>query len=202
MIIMDFSSFLGEKRWDILESIARSPSSPIELADKLSTTVSYISQQLKLLEVAGLVYKTKTGAAMKGKPRNVYSVSNEFVHLSGVTREVSFKKVIYLTDYHKAMVLIWSLGDVGMHESLSDLYFKIKGMNGISRVLLERITGEVLVVSNSRDIKSKIEAFVRKLSRKVYFEVISEEKIDSKINENHVVIFNGERIDKGGINEK
>lgn len=202
MIIMDFNSFLGEKRWDILESIARSPSSPIELADKLSATVSYISQQLKLLEVAGLVYKTKTGAAMKGKPRSVYSISNEFVHLSGVTHEVSFKKVVYLTDYHKAMVLIWSLSDVGMHESLSDLYFKVKGMAGIASVLLDKVTGEVLVVSNSKDVKAKIDSFVKKLSRKVYFEVVSEDRFDSKINENHVVIFNGDRIDKGGKNEK
>ena len=76
---MELDSFLASPRWEILSLISERPSSPIELAEKTKTTVSFVSQQLKLLEAAQIVKKTKTGAFEKGKPRNLFSISQDFV---------------------------------------------------------------------------------------------------------------------------
>ena len=58
---MNYDSFLSTPRWEILQILAEKPSSPIEIAEKLGTTVSYASQQLTLLSAAGIVFKKKTG---------------------------------------------------------------------------------------------------------------------------------------------
>ena len=63
---MELDSFLASPRWEILKIISEKPSSPIEIAKKTKTTVSFISQQLKLLEAARIVSKEKTGAFEKG----------------------------------------------------------------------------------------------------------------------------------------
>ena len=54
---MELDSFLASPRWDILRIISENPYSPIEIAERTKTTVSFVSQQLKLLEAAGLVKK-------------------------------------------------------------------------------------------------------------------------------------------------
>jgi len=58
---METDYLLSSARWDILKIISEKPSSPIQIAEKLNTTVSHVSQQLRLLEAAGLVTKKKTG---------------------------------------------------------------------------------------------------------------------------------------------
>ena len=122
---MNVDSFLGEKRWEILVIIARSPSSPMELSERLSTTVSYISQQLKLLEAAGLVGKMRTGAAEKGKPRNIYFLKDELTSFSILTKEIAEKKTIYLSPYHKSVLAIWTIDDSIFHESYSRFFMRI-----------------------------------------------------------------------------
>ena len=69
---MELDSFLASPRWEILKIISERPSSPIEIGEKTKTTVSFVSQQLKLLEAAQIVSKEKTGAFEKGKPRNLF----------------------------------------------------------------------------------------------------------------------------------
>lgn len=83
---MELDSFLASPRWEILKIISEKPSSPIEIAKKTKTTVSFISQQLKLLEAARIVSKEKTGAFEKGKPRNLFSISKDVVYLTMLTK--------------------------------------------------------------------------------------------------------------------
>jgi DNA-binding transcriptional regulator GbsR (MarR family) len=101
---MELDSFLASPRWEILSLISERPSSPIELAEKTKTTVSFVSQQLKLLEAAQIVIKTKTGAFEKGKPRNLFSISKDFLYLIILTNGFSEKKQIDL-DYYKKSIL-------------------------------------------------------------------------------------------------
>ena len=89
---MNLDSFLAEPKWEILKIICDKPSSPIEIAKITKTTVSYVSQQLKLLEAIGIVKKTKTGAYEKGKPRNVFSISEEFAYVSVLANGYSDKE--------------------------------------------------------------------------------------------------------------
>jgi DNA-binding MarR family transcriptional regulator len=69
---MDIDSFFTSPRWKVLEILAKTPSSPMEISKQLNTSIAYISQQLKLLEAAGLVTKVRTRATERGKPRTLF----------------------------------------------------------------------------------------------------------------------------------
>ena len=52
---MEIESLFSSTRWEILELLSKEKLSPIELSLKINTTSANISQQLRLLELAGLV---------------------------------------------------------------------------------------------------------------------------------------------------
>jgi DNA-binding MarR family transcriptional regulator len=62
--------FLNNK-WIILKEIAESPQSPSDLALKTNTSLSNITQQLKLLEAYQIVRREKSEEKNTGKPRTI-----------------------------------------------------------------------------------------------------------------------------------
>lgn len=185
---MDLDSFLGEKRWEILKFIAEKPSSPLELSEELSTTVSYISQQLKLLEALGIISKTKTGSAEKGKPRNLYSISSEFVHLTILSNDFSEKKVLHLLPYHKAILAIWSTIDSASHLDYSRFFMKLFEFGrDLDAAYFNRDDGKFyLVCSNA--VRLKLEDFIEKLGQKVKVLFVEE----GKVLPNYIPLVKGE----------
>lgn len=173
---MDLDSVLGLPRWKILELIAREPSSPIEIAEKIGTSVSYISQQLKLLEFGGYVRKEKTGASEKGKPRSVYSINKEILHLSSVFSGGSVKKEIILEDYHKAILRIWSLENSFFHYYLEKIYWKLEEEIDSIEAILCKESGnkiEVLIISDSSKVKLLVNSLAKKFNAVAKINVVS-----------------------------
>ncbi|MBR9705751.1 winged helix-turn-helix transcriptional regulator [Candidatus Pacearchaeota archaeon] len=164
---MDFDSFLASPRWEILQILAENPSSPIELASKLNTTVSYVSQQLKLLDAAGIVVKKKTGASQRGKPRSIFSLSNELLYLTVLTNEFSNKKLLRLTVNHKAIIKIWMIDDVSLHQPIQQIFWKLQeNIKDVEGIFLDLSKNEpkVLVLCDSKQIKAGLEAFQKRIS--------------------------------------
>ena len=167
---MDFDSFLTSPRWEILQILAEKPSSPVEIAEKLNTTVSYASQQLKLLDAAGIVVKRRTGAAKRGKPRALFSLSNELLYLTSLTRDFSEKKLIEITEHHKAVLKIWMLEDVSLHYYFEKLFWKLnEDLGELEGIFINKSkeTPELIVVSDSKKLKSKIESFVKDFEKQI-----------------------------------
>ena len=177
---MDFDLFLSPPRWEILKIIAEKPSSPLEIAEKLKTTVSYVSQQLKLLDAAGLIVKTKTGIAEKGKPRSLFSLSKEVAYLSILTKNLAKKKLFYLDEHHKRILNIWLLDDSSLHYFIEKFFWKLEeNLNEIEGIFLEiSIRPKFLIITHSKKIKAKIEEIVKKLGKKVDYVFISEKELE------------------------
>ncbi len=178
--------------------------SPIELAESLNTTVSYMSQQLKLLDAAGIVLKEKTGASEKGKPRTLFRISKEVLYLTALTNNFSKKKLIYLTDYHKVILRIWMMEDSSLHEPFEKLFWKlhesIKDINGIF-IDNSSVIPKLLIVSNSKTLKSRIDSFAKTLDKKIDYSFVSEKFVNNIPLENLFPLY--ERVDslielKGG----
>jgi hypothetical protein len=172
---MNFDSFLTYPRWEILQIIAEKPSSPVEIAEQLKATVSYASQQLKLLDAAGLLVKSKTGAAEKGKPRTLFALSSEFLYLSILAHGLTEKKLIYLTNYHKNILKIWLLRDSSYHYYIEKLFWRLEGsLNELEGIFLETKTiPRVIVVSDSKKLKSDIDTFIKSFDKSVDYSFIS-----------------------------
>jgi len=186
---MDFDLFLSSPRWEILQIVAEKPSSPIEIAEKLGTTVSYISQQMKLLDAAGLVLKEKTGAVEKGKPRSLFSLSKELVYLSALTNEFSNKKLVHLTDHHKQIIKIWLVKDSSLHYYLEKLFLKLEeNLQEIEGIFLDIEEGKMFIISTDKKLEHKIKSFVARFDRKIGVEFVSKIQIKKIISENIITL--------------
>lgn len=174
---MEVDSFFGAPKWKILEILAEKPSSPSEISSKLKTSVSYISQQLKLLEAARFVIKEKTGTVDKGKPRLIYNLSDEIFYLTILAKGWSAKKIFHLTEYHKKILRIWILENQLLHYHIEKLYWSIENniqdVDGIFFNPKEK--GEIIIISNSKIIKAKIENFLKDKESNLNITLISKE---------------------------
>jgi DNA-binding transcriptional regulator GbsR (MarR family) len=173
---MKLDSFLASPRWEILKIISERPSSPIEIAEKTKTTVSFISQQLKLLEAAQLVSKEKTGAFEKGKPRNLFSISKDLFYLTILTNGFGDKKSLDLEDYQKSILRIWSLENKYLQHFLEDFLYRIKNnFNEIDAIFLDfkKSNPSVIIFSEDKKIQQTIDTFSKKSEEKIKFEFYS-----------------------------
>lgn len=191
---MDFDSFLASPRWEILKILAENPSSPTEIAVKLETTVAYVSQQLKLLDAAGLIIRTKTGASEKGKPRSIFQLSKEIVYVAALSEGISEKKAFNANDYHKTILKIWLVKDPSLHYYLEKLYWKLEeNRKEIESIFLDVSSEKIIVISDSKTLKGKIESYVSDFDRKVSYSIVTRENLKDSDN---VVLLYSNKTDK------
>ncbi|MBI4154007.1 winged helix-turn-helix transcriptional regulator [Candidatus Woesearchaeota archaeon] len=104
---MDYEQLFVESKWGILKSLAEKGMSPLELAHALNTTISNVSQQLRLLEMAGLVEKEKVQNRDKGKPRAIYSISEDYLYLILVSKSSARKQLLLLSPVQMMLLNVW-----------------------------------------------------------------------------------------------
>lgn len=122
---MDLETLFVESKWGILKLLSESGYSPLELAEKLNTSISNISQQLRLLEMAGLVQKVKIQNRDKGKPRMIFSIAGDFLYSIAVTRSSVQKKLLSLNSRQRMMMQIWHLEE-GLQYYLEKFFWKLE----------------------------------------------------------------------------
>lgn len=204
-MFMDLDSFLALPRWDILRIIAERPSSPIKIAEQTKTTVSYVSQQLKLLEAKGLVEKKKTGAFEKGQPRNIFSISQEFVHLTILSNGFAEKKKVGLDERKKIILRIWLLEDLQNKEMLEKLFFFTIFAEEFDAIFLDLEKKDLTLILISKDPtkKIKVDSLIKKLDLKINSKIISPDKLEISdslylLHENAGILKTEKQLMKGG----
>ncbi len=173
---MELDSFLASPRWEILKIISERPSSPIEIAEQTKTTVSFVSQQLKLLEAAQIVSKKKTGAFEKGKPRNLFSISKDIFYIITLTQGFGEKKSIDLDNYQKSILRIWALENKPLKYFLEEFLYRVKeNFHEIHAIFIDlnRINPVILVFLEDKKTQQIIDAFSKKSEEKIKFEFYS-----------------------------
>ena len=98
---MEIETLLVGTKWEIIELLSQKPYSPSELAKKLNTTIANISQQLRLLQTADLITKQKTKTNKPGKPRMLFSLSNNYALITIMSKNFAKKKLIKITEKQK-----------------------------------------------------------------------------------------------------
>lgn len=107
---MDIETLLTGSKWEIIELLAKSTSSPLELAKKLNTTIANISQQLRLLQAAGLIKKQRTSEVKPGKPRMLFSLVDDFCFIIVFSKNLTKKKLVRLDAKKKSVLEEWIKG--------------------------------------------------------------------------------------------
>lgn len=90
---MEIGTLLTGTKWEIMEALSEKPSSPAELSKKLDTTLANISVQLRLLETAGLIKTQKLHSHLPGKPRKLFSISEDYALITIISEGLAKKKL-------------------------------------------------------------------------------------------------------------
>jgi predicted transcriptional regulator len=119
---METETLFTTTKWRVLQIIAKKPSAPLEIAKALGTTTANISQQLRLLEAAGLVAKTRVSNSEAGMPRALFSLTRNFAQLNVVTNGLAKKKLISLSPLQAAVSRVWLLEDFSLSTILTAFF--------------------------------------------------------------------------------
>jgi DNA-binding HxlR family transcriptional regulator len=109
---MNIETLFTEQRWNILSVLSKGDFSPLQLAEKSNTTMANISQQLRLLEVSNLVTKQKIPNRDKGKPRSLFSLSDDYTYLVSAMKGFAEKKLVKLDKFHKILFRVFYLENI------------------------------------------------------------------------------------------
>lgn len=160
---MDMQELVSTSRWPLLACLAREPSSPVAISQEIDTSVAYVSQQLKILEVAGLVQKTKTGATDRGKPRLLYSLVHDFVHITALFRGAPERQQLSPLPHQKTILLIWLFAPRKTHYALERFYWMLEpSLSLVSSLVLT--PSKLIVVSSSPRVRRLVESSRKQLS--------------------------------------
>ena len=138
----------SEQKWNILKCLSKDKYSPLQLAQLLNTTIANISQQLRLLEAANLVKKEKIRNRERGKPRALFSLSNDCAYIIPTMSNFADKKLLRVSEHQKIILKIWFLENAELQKELEKIYWKLEPyMNSIHAILLKKSSRELIVVS-------------------------------------------------------
>ncbi|NOZ80369.1 MAG: hypothetical protein GXP63_01740 [DPANN group archaeon] len=169
---MELETLFTTSKWEILGKISQRPASPLQLSAQLSTTIANISQQIRLLDVAGLLDKKKISTRESGKPRTLFSVKDDFSYLILVSAEGAKKGLIKVSRSKRLIMNAWLSKEqetesiaYRVHEQLADQ------LGSVSAVVHHRKKRELIIVSDSqkelaRDIE-RLRKSVSGLTQKV-----------------------------------
>jgi predicted transcriptional regulator len=123
---MEQETLFTSSKWDILKCLETGKKSPIELAKETNTSVANISQQLRLLELAGFVKSERISNRDKGLPRILYSVSDDHSYIIVSTPGFVDKKFLKLQDYQKCTLKIWFLDNPNLQKYVERFFWTIE----------------------------------------------------------------------------
>ena len=120
---MEQETLYTSSKWDILKALALGSKSPIDLAKEANTSLANVSQQLRLLELAGIVKSERIPNRDKGQPRILYSLSGNNSYLVITSPVFVDKKSILLQQYQLEIMKIWFCEDISLHYYMEKYYW-------------------------------------------------------------------------------
>ncbi len=123
---MELESLFTASKWEILQHLAQQPLSPLQLAERSSTSLANISQQLRLLEMAGLVKSERVSNRDKGQPRILYRIAGDQGYLIAATNEFTDKRLLKLDARNKAVMRIWFYDDENVRYLLEKAFWRVE----------------------------------------------------------------------------
>jgi predicted transcriptional regulator len=151
---MDHETLFTATKWDILKTLENSPQSPIEIAKQLNSSLANVSQQLRLLEMAGVVTSKRVSNRDKDKPRILYSLAGNLSYLISTSDNFVDKKVMNLSDRNKIILRIWFLDDQHLRYALEKAFWQIEHeLEHITKLTFAGVEKGVPVLEASGTIK-------------------------------------------------
>lgn len=98
--MQDSVELLSNSKWLMLKEIASKEQSATELAQTLHSSVSNVTQQLKLLEAYNIISRKKSSEKHIGKPRTIYCIKDSMVYAAMLKKGKAEKKLFKLEGFN------------------------------------------------------------------------------------------------------
>lgn len=98
--MQEIPDIFNSNRWSILKELSRKEQSATELAETINTSISNITQQLKLLEAYNIIIKKKSNKKSVGKPRIIYKIKEDFVYAAILKNGKAEKRLFKLEGFN------------------------------------------------------------------------------------------------------
>lgn len=158
---METATLFTDQKWKILSALSEGKFSPLQLAEKSNTSIANISQQLRLLEFTNLVKKEKIPNRDKGKPRTLFSLSEDYAYVISLMKGFSDKKLVKLDNLHKIIFRILSIEDRNLCYYIEKFIWGIEDcIEYINVIILKQEDGLINVIIAAKDM-AKIDKKVK-----------------------------------------
>ena len=155
---MELETMFTEQKWNILKCLSNEKFSPLQLAEKLNTSMANISQQLRLLEATNLVKKEKIKNRDKGKPRALFSLTSDYAYLISAMNSFANKKLLKPTPHQKIVLKIWFIEDQKLQKPIEELCQNLEPhLSGIECIAVNEKSKDIILIS---DKEKEIERLV------------------------------------------
>jgi len=132
---MDTETLFTATKWEILKLLETQPRAPSEIATILNSSLGNVSQQLKLLELAGVVTTDRISNREKGQPRTLYRLTGDLSYMISTAGSFVDKKVVQLSERNKVVLRIWFLEDSSVRYALEKAFWQLDGsMKDVTRI--------------------------------------------------------------------
>jgi len=108
---MENETLFTSTKWEVLESLSKTAKTPLEIARTLNTSIANVSQQLRLLELAGLVNKKRLPRSQGNERRIVYSLALPIAYSVVASNRNARKEFIELNPEREALLSAWMIQD-------------------------------------------------------------------------------------------
>jgi predicted transcriptional regulator len=154
---MEQETLFTSSKWDILKCLESGKKSPLDLAKETNTSVANISQQLRLLELAGFVKSERISNREKGLPRILYSLAGNYSYLIVSAPGFVEKKFTNLEDRQKIILKIWMLEEKSLQYYIEKYFWTIeKHLDKLTYIAVDYTDlhdVKVLLQTESTDLK-------------------------------------------------
>lgn len=114
----------SNSKWTLIKEIAIKKQCPTELAIKTNTSLSNITQQLKLLEAYNIIKREKSGERNTGKPKTMFSLNEEFTYSIMLKNGKAERKYFKIEGFNS--LLFNSMFILGVEDAFYMLKFSFK----------------------------------------------------------------------------
>lgn len=157
---MEQETLFTSSKWDILKCLEKGKKSPYDLAKESKTSIANISQQLRLLELAGFVKSERISNRDKGLPRILYSLTDNHSYFIVSSPNFVNKKFIKLQEYQKAIIKIWFIENTSLHYYIEKFFWSIEKhfdkLDLVALDLTDAKTLKVVLISENPEVKKSI----------------------------------------------
>ncbi len=189
---MERETLFTASKWEILKVLEKGERSSKEIAEECNISLSNVSQQLRFLELGGLIETRRLSNREEGLPRILYRLKDNFSFIVNISQGFVEKNLFKISLRKKIILRAWFSLPENLHSFFEGSLFKIVPfLDILEGLFLDISSGSLnyIIVADKKDVsrlKDKLNDYSLEYSdikKKIKFSVIDREEFDKEYSQ-------------------